>query len=52
MLHALMNLWWYIFEVDTTALGGWLANIARLLTIVLSVAVTLLAPRIWTSEPL
>jgi hypothetical protein len=50
MLHALMNLWWYIFEVDTTALGGWLANIARLLTIVLSVAVTLLAPRMWKSD--
>ncbi|HUF14140.1 MAG TPA: CPBP family intramembrane glutamic endopeptidase [Longimicrobiales bacterium] len=46
-LHSLMNVWWYLFEVDTTALGGWLANIARLTTIALSIVLTLNRHRIW-----
>ena len=29
-LHASMNLWWEVFAIDDTALGGWLANGARL----------------------
>jgi uncharacterized protein len=40
-LHALMNSWWTIFGASETALGGTEANIARLLTIVLSVVLTL-----------
>ncbi|MFN2442575.1 MAG: lysostaphin resistance A-like protein [Thermoanaerobaculia bacterium] len=49
-LHALMNLWWYVFEVDRTALGGWFANAARIITIVLSIVITLHRNRIWKSE--
>ncbi len=43
LVHALMNLWWDAFAVDETALGGWLANGARLAVIALSVIVTLYA---------
>ena len=43
MLHALMNLWWDLFAVDETALGGWLANGSRILVIVISVVVTIYA---------
>jgi uncharacterized protein len=50
-LHALMNLWWYVFEVDTTALGGWLANGARLTTIAVSIVITLNRERIWKRAP-
>jgi uncharacterized protein len=39
-LHALMNLWWEIFAVDDTALGGWLANGARLATVILAIVLT------------
>jgi len=35
-LHALMNLWWDVFAVDTSALGGWLANGARLATVAIA----------------
>lgn len=49
-MHALMNLWWYLFEVDTTALGGWLANGARLLTIVLSIVITIWHGRLVRAE--
>jgi uncharacterized protein len=47
--HALMNLWWHLFDVDTDALGGWLANGARILTIVLAIVLTLLRDTIWKS---
>ncbi|HUF64854.1 MAG TPA: type II CAAX endopeptidase family protein [Gemmatimonadaceae bacterium] len=40
-LHSFMNVAWYVFEVDTTALGGWVANIARLATIGISIVLTL-----------
>lgn len=36
-IHALMNLWWELFAVDDTALGGWTANGARLATVALGV---------------
>lgn len=39
-LHSLMNLWWAMFAVDSTALGGWLANGCRALTIVLAILLT------------
>lgn len=39
-LHMLMNGWWAIFQVDETALGGALANLARVLVIALSIAAT------------
>jgi hypothetical protein len=40
-LHAFMNLSWYVFAVDTTAVGGWASNGARLLTLTLAAIVTL-----------
>jgi membrane protease YdiL (CAAX protease family) len=46
-LHALMNLWWEIFAVDDSALGGWLANGARLATVVLAIVLTKFRDRIW-----
>lgn len=51
LLHSLMNVWWYVFEVDTSALGGWLANGARVLTIILSIVLTLQRHRIWKPAP-
>lgn len=39
-VHALMNLWWQVFAVDQTALGGWLANAARLATLLVAVVAT------------
>lgn len=45
-VHALMNFWWEIFVVDTTAIGGWLPNLARLLTVIASVVLTLYWDRI------
>jgi uncharacterized protein len=40
-MHALMNLWWELFGVDETALGGWLANGARLAAIGIAIGLTL-----------
>lgn len=46
-LHSFMNLWWEVFAVDNTALGGWLANGARLLTVFLAIMLTIYKDRIW-----
>lgn len=51
-LHALMNLWWEVFAVDDTALGGWLANGARLLTIALAILLTIYKDKIWKPLPI
>lgn len=45
-----MNFWWDLFSVDETALGGGLANAARILSALLAIALTLLKSRIWRSE--
>jgi len=50
-LHALMNLWWEVFAVDETALGGWLANAARLATVGLAILLTIYKDRIWRPLP-
>lgn len=50
-LHSLMNLWWEVFAVDDTALGGWLANLARLATIGLAILLTIFKNRIWKPLP-
>jgi membrane protease YdiL (CAAX protease family) len=50
-LHAAMNLWWEMFAIDDTALGSWVANGARLLTIVLAVLLTVYKDRIWKPLP-
>ncbi|MCY7356025.1 MAG: CPBP family intramembrane metalloprotease [Rudanella sp.] len=44
-VHILMNAWWALFAVDNTALGGWVANGCRVLTIALSVWLTIRALR-------
>ena len=39
-LHFFMNLWWGVFSIDATALGGIAANILRVLTIIITIVVT------------
>ena len=46
-LHSLMNLWWEVFGVADTALGGWIANGARLVTVILAVVLTIYKNRLW-----
>jgi len=46
-LHCLMNLWWEVFGVAETALGGWIANAARLFTVALAILLTVYKDRIW-----
>ena len=46
-LHALMNLWWEVFGVADTALGGWIANGARLLTVAVAILLTIYKDRFW-----
>ena len=41
MLHIAMNLWWELFSVARTAIGGWLPFVLQTLTVVLAIAVTL-----------
>ncbi|MEZ5424968.1 MAG: CPBP family intramembrane glutamic endopeptidase [Pyrinomonadaceae bacterium] len=50
-LHFLMNFWWEIFAVDDTALGGWVANIARFLTVAAAIFLTLYKDRFWKPLP-
>ena len=50
-LHSFMNLWWEVFAVDDTALGGWLANGARLGTVVVAVLLTIYKDKIWKPLP-
>jgi len=49
-LHALMNLWWEVFGVADNALGGWMANAARLATIALAILLTIYKDRLWKSD--
>lgn len=53
-LHILMNLYWTLFEIESTALGGVGANVCRGLTIAFSVIFTLRRkrPRQITKEEL
>lgn len=44
-LHALMNLTWHLFDMDETALGGFLPNILRGLTIALAIVFTIIYKR-------
>jgi membrane protease YdiL (CAAX protease family) len=43
--HVLMNLYWILFSMGETAVGGTTANIYRIATILLSVALTLIFAR-------
>ncbi len=46
-LHCLMNLWWEVFGVADTAVGGWIANGARLLTVTAAILLTVYQDRFW-----
>jgi CAAX protease family protein len=46
-LHGVMNLWWEVFAVDDTALGGWLANGARFTTVAVAILLTIFKDRFW-----
>jgi hypothetical protein len=48
-VHFLMNLWWMIFEVDDSALGGWFANIARFSSVFIAIILTFYQDKIWKS---
>jgi membrane protease YdiL (CAAX protease family) len=50
-LHSAMNLWWEVFAVDDTALGGWLANGARFTTVALAILLTIFKDRFWKTVP-
>lgn len=50
-LHALMNLYWDLFSTDKTAMGGFLLNLPRVLTIVISVYVTIKLARKYFGAP-
>lgn len=50
-LHAMMNLWWEVFAVDDTALGGWLANGARLGTVAIAILLTIYKDKFWKPLP-
>jgi membrane protease YdiL (CAAX protease family) len=45
-MHALMNLWWDLFDVSATALGGWYSNVLRLLTVILIIVLTIYRDRL------
>lgn len=49
-IHALMNLWWNVFDVSENALGGLAANLMRLGCVALAVVLTLRRPR-WLGRP-
>jgi membrane protease YdiL (CAAX protease family) len=45
-LHASMNLWWELFSVNRSALGGWFAFVLQMTCVICAVVVTLwLTPR-------
>jgi uncharacterized protein len=44
-LHAFMNLWWALFSVSDTAVGGWLSFALQLATVGLAIAATLYIKR-------
>lgn len=50
-LHSAMNLWWEVFAVDDTALGGWLANGARFTTVAIAIFLTIFKDRFWEAVP-
>jgi hypothetical protein len=46
-----MNTWWEVFAIDQTALGGWIANGTRILTVIIAVVLTIYKDRIWKPLP-
>lgn len=50
-VHIFMNTWWEVFAIDETALGGWIANGTRILTILIAVVLTIYKGCIWRPLP-
>lgn len=50
-VHIFMNAWWEVFAIDKTALGGWIANGTRILTVIIAVVLTIYKDRIWKPLP-
>jgi membrane protease YdiL (CAAX protease family) len=46
-LHASMNLWWEVFSVSRTALGGWFPFVLQAATVVTAILLTMR----WTAKP-
>lgn len=42
-----MNLWWELFGIDDSALGVWIANAARLVTVTVAILLTIYKDRFW-----
>ncbi|MDH3493847.1 MAG: CPBP family intramembrane metalloprotease [Acidobacteriota bacterium] len=51
-LHFLMNFYWMVFAVDESAIGGWFANIVRLLTVAIAIGLTIKKDSIWARLPI
>lgn len=50
-LHVFMNLWWDIFTVSDTVLGGWFAFAVQQITMLLAIGITLLYQRAGRLQP-
>ncbi|MFC1481454.1 lysostaphin resistance A-like protein [Candidatus Neomarinimicrobiota bacterium] len=44
-MHLFMNLWWSVFDMADSPLGGWLPNVLRLVTVVLAIVLTVYRDR-------
>ena len=44
-MHLFMNLWWSVFDMADSPLGGWLPNVLRLATVVLAIVFTIYRER-------
>lgn len=45
-MHLFMNLWWDVFNVAESPLGGWFPNAMRLLTVILIIVLTIYRDRL------
>lgn len=44
-MHLFMNLWWSVFDMADSPMGGWLPNVLRLATVVLAIVFTIYRER-------
>jgi len=49
VLHICMNLWWELFSVARSAIGGWFPFALQILSIVVAILITLFWSRPWRS---
>ena len=50
-MHLFMNLWWDVFNVAESPLGGWFPNAMRLLTVILIIVLTIYKDRLPLAKP-